>query len=83
MLERGEQLFSAGDIVSARSFFERAANAGNARAAVRMGETFDPGLLPDSGIRARYADATKADFWYRRAQSLANAQTAGTLSNQH
>ena len=83
LLERGEQLYTSGDIASARSYFERAANAGDARAALRMGETFDPSFFPASDIRRQYADATKADFWYRRAQSLANARIIAPPPDQH
>jgi len=82
LVERGEQLLAAGDIASARSYFERAANAGDARAAVHMGETFDPGLLSPSSLRGQYADATRADFWYRRAQILAKARTTDAPPEQ-
>lgn len=75
MLEQGEHSFAAGDITSARSYFEKAANAGNARAALRMGETFDPGLLSAARIRGN-ADVTQADLWYRRAEALAKAPRA-------
>jgi TPR repeat protein len=44
-LARGDALFSAGDIDAARLFYERAAEAGEAEAAIRLGETFDPTFL--------------------------------------
>ena len=42
LLARGDWLFATGDVASARLLYERAADAGEARAAVRLGETFDP-----------------------------------------
>jgi hypothetical protein len=42
LLARGDWLFATGDVASARLLYRRAADAGVARAAVRMGETFDP-----------------------------------------
>ena len=39
---RGDELFAVGDVASARLFYQRASEAGNAKAALRMGETYDP-----------------------------------------
>jgi hypothetical protein len=38
------------DIASARLFYERAADAGNGRAALRMGESFDRAFLDSIGV---------------------------------
>ncbi len=45
LLSRGDWLFATGDVASARLLYRRAADAGEARAAVRLRETFDPVLL--------------------------------------
>ncbi len=45
LLDRGDSLFRIGDVASARLFYERAADAGNGEAALRLGETFDPNFL--------------------------------------
>jgi hypothetical protein len=42
LLARGDSLFATDDVVAARLLYERAADAGEAGAAVRLGETFDP-----------------------------------------
>ncbi|MBV8089649.1 MAG: hypothetical protein JO139_08745, partial [Alphaproteobacteria bacterium] len=42
---RGDAFLKAGDIASARAFFERAANAGDRSAAIRMAVTFDRAFL--------------------------------------
>ena len=45
LLDRGDTLLSAGDVTSARLFYQRAADAGGGFAAIRLGETFDPLFL--------------------------------------
>ena len=45
LLARADWLSATGDVASARLLYERAADAGAARAAVRMAQTFDPVLL--------------------------------------
>jgi TPR repeat protein len=58
-----------GDISAARRFYERAAAAGNGRAAAAAGRTYDPAFL--AGIRAGIqADPEAASAWYRRAAAL-------------
>jgi hypothetical protein len=70
LLSRGDALFGAGDITSARLFYERAADGGNAQAAIRLGETFDPTFLARAqakGVRGEPAIALK---WYKRGREL-------------
>jgi len=69
LVSRGDGFLRAGDITSARLFYERAADAGNASAALRLGATFDPGFLSRAGIRGIPGDTTQAASWYRRARS--------------
>ena len=69
LLARGDVLRSTGDITSARLFYERAADAGSGRAALRLGETFEPVLPARAGLRAT-ADPAQALLWYRRAGEL-------------
>jgi hypothetical protein len=55
LLARGDWLFATGDIASARVLYERTADAGAARAAMKLGETFDPFYLRSShphGLRS-------------------------------
>ena len=69
-LARGDALFGIGDIVSARLFYERAADGGNAQAAIRLGETFDPSFLGQAGLHGVRADPAAALKWYKRAREL-------------
>jgi hypothetical protein len=70
LLGRGDAFLITGDITSARLFYERAADAGNGVAALRLGATFDPVILLRAGGRGITADPAQALSWYRRAREL-------------
>jgi hypothetical protein len=70
---RGDNLLGNGDIISARLFYERAADAGDGRAALRLGATFDPGFLARAGLPGVHGDVAQARKWYRRALALGAA----------
>jgi Peptidase C39 family len=74
LLARGDVLFGKGDVVAARLFYERAANAGEGQAALRLGETFDPGFLDQARLRGARGDLSTALSWYRRARDLGMAE---------
>jgi general secretion pathway protein A len=73
LVTRGDAFLSAGDIVSARLFYERAADGGDGDAALRLGTTFDPAFLSRTSIRGGASDRTQAVLWYRRAVDLGNS----------
>ena len=60
LLARGDWLFATGDVGSTRLLYERAAEAGEAGAAVRLGETFDPIFLDKAHLREGRADSGMA-----------------------
>jgi hypothetical protein len=74
LLEHGDALFATGDLVSARLLYERAAEAGNAQAALRLGESFDPDFLHQARIWGTQGDLRTAIIWYRRARELGSAE---------
>jgi hypothetical protein len=74
LLSRGDSLFGVGDVASARLFYERAADAGDGQAALRLGETYDPTFLERAKLRAIQGDLKAAVFWYRRARELGVAE---------
>jgi hypothetical protein len=74
LLARGDSFLHAGDVASARLFYERAADAGDWQAAIRMGATFDPAFLGRAGVRT-VSDPTKAQSWYRHALDLGAPKT--------
>jgi hypothetical protein len=73
LLARGDTLFAQRDISSARLFYERAADAGEGRAALRLGETFDPVFLDFTHLGVR-GDSAMAVSWYGRARELGEAE---------
>ena len=74
LLARGDSFIVVGDIASARVFYERAADAGDRRAALRMGATFDPAFLSRARLRSTLGDLAQARSRYRRALDLAGAR---------
>ena len=70
LLARGDWLFATGDVAAGRLLYERAANAGEAQAAMRLGQTFDPVYPDHSQLRGVRGDPGTAVFWYRRARDL-------------
>jgi len=73
-VERGRILFDSGDLAAARLFFRRAANAGDASAALAMGATYDPDVLAKRFIRGIGADASEARMWYEKARELGSPE---------
>lgn len=67
LLARGDAFLRAGDVASARLFYERAADAGDEQAAMRIGATFDPAFLASVGLRGTLGDPAKAREWYAHA----------------
>ena len=76
LLSRGEALLNAGDVALARPLLERAALAGDAIAALRLGQSYDPGYLANAGLRETAGNLGLAIFWYRRGQELGNGTAA-------
>ncbi len=70
LLARGDSLFGIGDVASARLFYERATDAGDAQAALRLGETYDPFFLMRARLNGVRGDLAVATRWYRRARDL-------------
>ncbi len=76
LLSRGDAFFGAGDVTSARLFYQRGAEAGDGAAALRLGESFDAAFLERAHLGGVPSDAKKAIFWYLQARDLGNAEAA-------
>ena len=70
LMEQGERFIAVGDVVPARIAFQRAAEAGDADAAVALGATYDPSVLAKLGVVGISADIVRARSWYKRAEKL-------------
>jgi hypothetical protein len=58
---------AAGDIVGARLYLERAADSGDVRAFMVLGETYDPASLARMGVLGIKGDAARARDYYAKA----------------
>ena len=76
LITRGQTYVANGDIVSARIVFRRAAEAGNAQAALALGGTYDPLVLKSLGVIGVGADAAQARGWYRKAAELGSLEAS-------
>jgi hypothetical protein len=81
LVAQGDELLSKSDVASARPFYQRAAEAGDGRGALRMGMTFDSVFLARWRIRNVPADRTLATYWYRYASGLGNTE-AGLMKKK-
>lgn len=79
LLSRGNAYLTTGDIVSARLFYERAASAGDGRAALALAETYDPSFLHRLGVLGVRGDLARATHWYERARDLGETAAAAAL----
>jgi len=81
LLEHGDALLRTGDVASARLFYERAASAGDGRAALRLGATFDPAFLGRLGLGKLQADPAAARSWFGRALDLGAVEAKRQLNS--
>jgi TPR repeat protein len=79
LLRRGNELVSLGDLVGARLVFERAAQAGDSRAALALASTYDPLVLQQLGERGLAPDIAMARFWYEKAKELGSKEAPERL----
>jgi hypothetical protein len=84
-LRRGNDLIASGDLAAARLVLRRAANAGDAHAAMTLAGTYDPVVLEKLGVHGFVPDAAMARVWYEKARKFGSAaapQRLELLANQ-
>jgi TPR repeat protein len=79
LMQQGEQFLAAGDVITARTVFQRAAEGGNAAAALALGATYDPEVLAKMGARGVNPDVQKARMWYERAKEYGSSDAPRRL----
>jgi hypothetical protein len=81
LLKRGDDLLATGNVSSARLFYERAADAGLAEAALALAMTFDPNELARRNVVGGVqADSAAARRWYERARDLGASDAESRLA---
>jgi hypothetical protein len=83
LLVQGLRLLVLGNINSARLLFGRAADAGNAHAALILGDTFDDARLVQLGVFGVQPDRDKAVYWYERADELGAPEAKERLADMN
>lgn len=79
-MERASSLLANNDVSSARLLYEHLANNGSARAALAMGQTYDPAYLRSIDPKGLKADVAKARQWYKRAADMGDQEAPSRLS---
>jgi hypothetical protein len=77
LIQRANALIATGDIAAARLVLRRAAEAGDGRAAMTLGGTYDPAVLEKLGVHGVVPDLAMARSWYEKAKRF-GAQDAIT-----
>ena len=73
LLKVGKDLIASGDIAAARLTLKRAAEAGDAEAALALASTYDPYVLRELKVYGFPADAAMARAGYEKAKELGSA----------
>jgi hypothetical protein len=78
-ISRGDAMLAIKDISAARRFYEDAADAGSARAALAMASTYDPAFLSRLQVFGLRPDPALAATWYRKAAALGAPEAEARL----
>jgi hypothetical protein len=78
-LRRADDLIASGDLAAARLVLRRAANAGDARAAMTLAGTYDPVILEKLGVHGFVPDVAMARVWYEKAKKFGSAEAPQRL----
>jgi hypothetical protein len=79
LIERGDAMLALNDLGVARLLYERAAKAGNSRAATGVGKTYDPNFLRMEGAVGLQPNRSEAINWYQKATALGDPEAAARL----
>jgi hypothetical protein len=76
LLNRANALIASNDVAAGRLVLRRAADAGDARAALMLAETYDPTFLEKLGVHGVVPDLAMARRWYEKARSFGSAEAS-------
>jgi TPR repeat protein len=79
LLKRGQDFLANGDLASARLVLRRAADGGDAQAALLLGSTFDPAMFKQLKVIGAAPDPAQARMWYQRAVELGSTEAVRRL----
>jgi len=70
LVKRGDELMASGDLAAARLVLQRAAEAGDARAALALAGTYDPMVLEKLPVHGLAPNIAMARTWYEKARQF-------------
>jgi hypothetical protein len=76
LIKRGLEFIKDGDIAASRLVLRRAADSGNAQAALMLGATFDPNVLAELGVFGLTGDRATARLWYQKAMDFGSVEAS-------
>ena len=79
LVKRGQDFIANGDLASARLVLRRAAEGGDAQAALLLGSTYDPATFKRLKVLGSAPDPVQARAWYQRAADLGSAEAVRRL----
>jgi hypothetical protein len=79
LLRRGNGLVARGDLAAARLVLRRAADAGDAHAAMALAGTYDPVILEKLGVYGVVPDVATARGWYEKAKRFGSGEASQRL----
>jgi len=79
LLKRADGLMASGDVAAARLVLRRAADVGDAHAALTLAETYDPAILEKLGVHGVVPDLAMARSWYEKARASGSAEAPQRL----
>jgi TPR repeat protein len=79
LLKRADALIASGDVAAARLVLRRAAEAGDARAAMMLAGTYDPTVLEKLGVHGVVPDLGLARSWYEKAKRFGASEASSQL----
>lgn len=82
LLKRGQELVTQGDIAGGRLLLQRAADAGDAQAALALAATFDPRVLAEMKVIGVAGDEARAREWYKKAAALGSVEATRRLAQR-
>ena len=79
LLKRADALIASGDVAAARLVLRRAAEAGDAHAAMMLAGTYDPTVLEKLGVHGVVPDLAMARSWYEKARRFGASDASSQL----
>ena len=81
LVKRGQDFIANGDLAAARLVLRRAADRGDAQAALLLGSTYDPASFKRLKVIGLAPDPGQAHAWYQRAVDLGSAEAVRRLES--